>query len=328
MIEFLANSHWLAPQMNFLEFIQNIRTPHLEILNKFFLSVTVLGEVWLPSLICAIWYWCVDSKKGVYLFSLFGMNALVSHLLKLTACVYRPWIYDDRITPVDIAMERAKSYSMPSGHSATASSVIGGLAFLYRKNPFILILLVIIVLMVGFSRLWLGVHTPQDVIAGLTIGLILILIFNKIIEWAESNKTRYLYLALFVNLFAVAALIYVLKFNTYPMDYINGKLLVNPHHALKTSITFDFYALGLLNGVFLCRKILPFETYNTDLKTRFIRGVIGGAILFLILNYPVQWVFDEIFSFKTGLIIQFLSGFFITAIYPLLFTYSEKLLRK
>ena len=270
MIDFLSNSHWLAPQMDFLVFIQNIRTPHFDFLNKFFLSITILGEVWLPSLICAILYWCIDSKKGLYIFSLYGINSLVSHLIKLTACIYRPWLYDDRIVPVDTAMARAKSYSMPSGHASTAASVLGGLAYLYRKNPILMTLMIIIVLLVGFSRLWLGVHTPQDVIAGIFTAIILIFILNKLINWAESDKNRYLYLLLFVNIFAIAAIIYVFYLNSYPMDYVNGKLLVNPQHALRTSITFDFYALGLVNGCFICRRFFPFELNGISIKRRII----------------------------------------------------------
>ena len=128
-----------------------------------------------------------------------------------------------------------------------------------------------------------------------------------------------------MNIFAIAAIIYVFYLNSYPMDYVNGKLLVNPQHALRTSITFDFYALGLVNGCFICRRFFPFELNGISIKRRIIRGIIGGILLLIILNYPVQWVFDEMFQFKIGLIIQFFAGFFITAIYPALFKFAERL---
>ena len=189
MIDFLSGPDWLKPQLDLLLFLQNIRTSHSEIIDKFFLSITVLGEYWLPTVICAIAYWCIDFRAGIYLFSLQGTNILISHFFKMIACVYRPWILDDKIHPSALAVPYAKGYSFPSGHSAMSSSVLGGVAYLMRRNKFVCIFLVSLVLLVMFSRLWLGVHTLQDVFGGLLIGLVLIFAVNKTVDWAEKDKT-------------------------------------------------------------------------------------------------------------------------------------------
>ena len=183
MIDVLSSPEWINPQIDFLLFLQNLRIGHFEAFDKFFLSVTIFGEYWLPTLICAIVYWCIDFKAGMYLFSLEGINVLISHLLKMIACVYRPWVLSDKIHPSELAVPFAKGYSCPSGHSAMSSSVLGGVAFLQRKRITVCLLFISLILLVGFSRMWLGVHTPQDVLSGFAIGLILVFAIDRIINW-------------------------------------------------------------------------------------------------------------------------------------------------
>ena len=324
MIDCLSNPSWINPQIDFLLFLQNIRTGHFEIFDKFFLSITIFGEFWLPTLICAIVYWCIDLRAGMYLFSLEGINALFAHFLKMIACVYRPWVLSDKIQPSGLAMPYAKGYSCPSGHSAMSSSVLGGVAFLKRKNILIVTLLIGLILLIGFSRMWLGVHTPQDVVFGLTIGLILVFAVNKIIDWAEYNTNRYLYLAGIINIFAVLALIYVCYFNTYRIDYINGELRVNPYKQIYTTVVVYAFILGLLNGCFLCRRFFPFNPKEGSLKSRIIRGLVGGILVALVLKFVIEFVIMNGLHLKIAILPMLLAGLFITLFYPIIFTKIEK----
>ena len=323
MIEFLSNNSWITPQIDFLVFLQGLRISHFEMFNKFFLSVTVLGEFWLPTMIPAIIYWCIDSKKGMYLFSIFGINFLFAQFFKMIACVYRPWILSDRVTPLKEAFTYALGYSFPSGHSATSSSIFGGLAFILRKNVPVAIMLVLLAFLVGFSRMWLGVHTPQDVIVGLTIGFALVFIMDYIINWAEKNKNRYLYLLLIINLVSLAAILYNCYFNIYPCDYVDNKLLVNPWRSLYAFIACYGYALGMINGCFLIRRFFPFDASKGTLKTKIIRGIVGILLTIAILKLGLAKVFAASLDYKVEFIITGLAGFTITGIYPLIFTKIE-----
>ena len=111
MIESLSNPEWINPQIDFLLFLQNIRLNCSDIIDKFFLSITIFGEFWLPTLICAIVYWCIDFKAGIYLFSLEGFNKIFAFflilktnfsiskvILKLNLLTVRP-----RVRQVDLA---------------------------------------------------------------------------------------------------------------------------------------------------------------------------------------------------------------------------------
>jgi len=319
MIDCLSNPNWINPQIDCLIFLQHFRTGNLENFDKFFLSITVLGEFWLPTLICAITYWCIDFKAGIYLFSLEGLNVLLTHLFKMLACVYRPWVLNSNLHPSELAVPFARGYSFPSGHSAMSSSVVGGVAYLLRKNIFLCAALVGLILLVGFSRLWLGVHTPQDVVVGLLEGLILIFSVKYLIDWAEKDKNRYIYILTGINVLAILALIYIKFFNTYRIDYVSGELLVDPQKLIYVAFVSYSYALGLINGCFLCRRFFPFDPKKASVKARVSRGIIGSIILILLLKGVLSYLFLNSVNLKISVSVMFLLGLFVTLIYPLIF---------
>jgi len=328
MIDCLSSPSWINPQIDCLLYLQNFRTGNLETFDKFFLSITILGEFWLPTLICAIVYWCIDFRSGIYLFSLEGFNVLLTHLFKMLACVYRPWVINNNLHPSELAVPFAKGYSFPSGHSAMSSSVLGGVAYLIRKNKPLCIFLIFLILLVGFSRLWLGVHTPQDVICGLSTGLILVFALNYLINWAEKNKNRYIYIMIAVNILAILALIYVKFFNTYRVDYIEGELLVNPQKLIYITFVSYSYALGLINGCFVCARFFPFDPKKNTVKNRIIIGILGSVTLLISLKYALFCVFINTVSLKIAISIMFLLGLFATLIYPVIFTKATKIFNK
>ena len=325
MIECMSNPSWISPQIDFLLFLQNIRMGTWDIIDKFFLSITIFGEFWLPTIICAITYWCIDYKAGIYLFSMESFNIFIAHFLKMIACVYRPWVLDNRIQPSKLAVPFAKGYSFPSGHSIMSSSVVGGVAYLLKKHKWICTLLIFLVLLIGFSRLWLGVHTPQDVVCGLFIGFCLIFIVSKIVNWAENDKKRYWYLLIATDIFVILALVYVYFFNTYRIDYVDGQILVDPQHLKYVTTVIYGYSLGLINGCYLCRIFNPFNPKDVPVKQRIIRGVIGSIILILMLKYVLEYIIMNIISIRYGMIYMFLVGIFITLIYPIIFSKLKKI---
>lgn len=321
MIDFLSGSTVINPQIDFLLFLQNIRLGSSEIIDKFFLSITIFGEFWLPTLLCAITYWCIDFRAGVYLFSLETMNIFLTHFFKMLACVYRPWVLDSRIQPSALAVPYAKGYSFPSGHSAMSSSVIGGIAYLLRHNKLLCILLVGLVLMIGFSRLWLCVHTPQDVLCGLMTGLILIFLMNSVINWAESDKKRYWALLAAINAFVIFSLLSMNVFNSYRLDYMeSGELLVDPV-SIKyfTNLVYGL-SIGLVNGCFLCRIFSPFNPKDVSVACRIRRGILGLIILIILLKVVLQLIIVNVMPIYTAMFLTFLSGMTVTLFYPLMFS--------
>ncbi|MBR1373550.1 phosphatase PAP2 family protein, partial [bacterium] len=232
----------------------------------------------------------------------------------------RPWILSNSLHPSELAIPYAKGYSFPSGHSAMTSSVIGGIAYLIRKRKVLCTFLVILILLVGFSRLWLGVHTPQDVVCGLLTGLFLVFVANFLINWAEKNRNRYLYIAGLVNILAIMAIVYIKFFNTYRIDYVSGEILVDPERTIYFTIITYGFALGILNGCFLCRRFFPFNPKEFLLKNRIIIGIIGAILLFILLKYLLEFIIMNVIALKYATTLMFIFGLFITLIYPFIFT--------
>jgi hypothetical protein len=84
------------------------------------------------------------------------------------------------------------------------------------------------------------------------------------------------------------------------------------------------YFLGLLNGCFLCRKFFPFNPKEASLKNRVIRGIVGSIFIVFILKYIVSFFImnqtHSIIAFPG----MFITGLFITLIYPIIFRYFDK----
>ena len=325
--DLLSNSAWIEPQIDYLLWLENIRT-HLSInLDNVFMSLTRFGEITIPTLIMCAIYWCFDSMAGLYLFSLNSLCVLFAQFFKMIACVYRPWILSDKVHPVNKAFLTAGGYSFPSGHSAGVSSTIGGMAYVFRKHKVVSILLILFCLLVGFSRNYLGVHTPQDVVVGLGLGLIFIFITAALVNWCEKDKNRYLYVLAVVDVLAIIMLLYIC-FKSYPADYVNGKLLVNPIRHIYISFIYFGWMLGLINGVFLCRRFWPFDAKQGGKLNRTVRGVLGLIIAYVLLRCIEINLWPNKIDDKLVFFIMFSTGFYLTAIYPAIFIFVENLIAK
>lgn len=321
--EFLSSESWLNPQIDFLLWLQNIRLSTGGIFDKFFLDITALGELIIPTFFMCIVYWCIDTDAGLYLLSLNSMGLLLSKYLKMVACIYRPWVLSDKIKPVEAAIKMSGGYSFPSGHSAMAATVWGGLAFLLRKKKFISILLILLVLLIGFSRMYVGVHTPQDVISSLILGFGLIFITHWGLEWCKGDKNRLLYLLVGMNVLALVILYYVLT-KKYTVDFSNPEVLKIHVKAMYITILYIGFSMGVFNGAFLCKRFFPFDAKQGSVKNKVTRGIIGVLIIVSWFLYFEDYLFNPMRRYRVVFTALFIVGFFITAIYPFIFSKLTK----
>ena len=143
--------------------LQTFRNATGDVFTPFFTKMSYIGEMEVVLSIMAVIYWCVSKKYGNYLLMGWSANRILNGFLKVTACAYRPWIRDARIVPEADALKAATGYSFPSGHSVNAASLYGG-GMIRKEFPKILrIFFGLIVVLIAFSRIYLGVHTPQDI---------------------------------------------------------------------------------------------------------------------------------------------------------------------
>ncbi|MBR1424478.1 phosphatase PAP2 family protein [bacterium] len=325
--EMLMAKGLIAPQIDFLLFLQNIRIQTGGVFDNFFLEITTLGELLFPTLFMCLIYWCVDFRAGIYLFTLNSFGLYFAKLFKMVGCVYRPWILDNKVKPIESALQASGGYSFPSGHTAMAAASWGGMAYLVRKNKVLCSILIILVLLIAFSRNYVGVHTPQDVIVSLFIGLICIFAVDKLLNWCEKDKNRYLYVMAIIDLVALITLYYVIT-KSYPQDFVNGKVLVDPTHAIYIMVVYMGWIVGITNGVLLCAKFLRFDPKQGSIYSRVIRGFIGMVIMLILFKIMYPIFFHGIHDYKITFVSLFTVGFFITAGYPFLFSKLHFLLKK
>lgn len=172
--------------MEFLHFLETIRSVFA---TTFFSFITYLGEeITIIAVLCLI-YWCIDKKLGYKISFAYFVSGLFVQTLKITARIDRPWILDPTLNPVPSALETATGYSFPSGHTQSATALLGSLAF-HSKQMKKKIICFVLIGLVALSRMYLGVHTPKDVLVSFFVSIILVIAANFIFQKREQETKR------------------------------------------------------------------------------------------------------------------------------------------
>ena len=170
-----------------LDFIQaNIRSPFLDAIMSF---ITYLGEGGILWIILAIVMICAKKYRregftvaAALILCLIFCNILIKNIVART----RPFDINTMIEPI---ISLPTDYSFPSGH--TTAAFAAATALLLCKNRRFGIPTLIIAILIAFSRLYLYVHFPSDVLAGMILGAILAFaayrIVNKIYEKRKNH---------------------------------------------------------------------------------------------------------------------------------------------
>lgn len=271
--------------IQYLLALQGLRESLPGPVETFFVLLSFIGDG--PGLVALVLvvYWCVDKRAGQFSFMAFGAANFVSQLLKNIVCAYRPWIRDAAIMPAEASIEGAGGYSFPSGHMTGTTSSLGSFAWLARKNhKWITVVCVIVILLMGFSRNFLGVHTPQDVLVGLLVAIIFIALTQAFFNWIDRydamqpGHNKDIVVMVVVLVLSAASVAFVML-KPYPMDYVDGVLLVDPVTMQKGSFEAAGIMCGLAVAWVLERRFVGFSTEALDLRTRGIRFVVGVAIV-------------------------------------------------
>ena len=179
--------------MEFLYWLESIRTPFLDLLISL---ITHLGAETLFMVISLIFFWCVDKHRGYFLLFSGFCGIVCTQVLKMLFRVERPWVLDPNFTIVENARAEATGYSFPSGHTQCATSLYGGIARSSKRRA-VQIGFAALALLVGFSRMYLGVHTPKDVLVSLAVGAIVLFALYPLIERTRTNpRAMYVVIAI------------------------------------------------------------------------------------------------------------------------------------
>ena len=284
-------------EIEFLKLLEGLRVGFLEKLGEY---VTMLGEETVFIVLAALLYFVLDKKLGQRLMYVMCGNLCLNNTIKNFAKVARPFDVDPTLNAV--RKETATGYSFPSGHTQTAAGWTTVLAQKIKK-PWATIVCVIIIVLVAFSRLYLGVHYPSDVIVGAVIGVACAFLFGFLFDLKEDKLPV---LAMTAGVYAIFAIIFLFNAETHYADFYK---------------MFGFLLSYVAAYWFESRKVN--FTNDAPVWKRIIRLIIGVGIA-LGLKIGLKSLFGLIPSVLwTGLLLDalryFIMGFVVIGLYPWVF---------
>ena len=262
-------------QMSVLRAIAELRNP---VLDFFFGTITYLGSELGLIVVALIFFWCIDKRQGYYLFTVGFVGTILNQFLKLTFRIDRPWVYDPTFEALESAKADAGGFSFPSGHTQSSVGLFGGIARAANKKWVQYACLAPIIL-VPFSRMYLGVHTPMDVGVSIVIALLLVFLLYPVVMRAWEKPKHMALLLSACTLLALAFLLFV-ELLTFP----EGMDAHNLASGKKNAYTLFGTLLGLCVVYLLDVRFLHFDTRAT-FWGQSIKLVVGASIVFAIKTF-------------------------------------------
>ncbi len=277
--------------IHIIEQIQSIRFP---LLDAFFKTITLLGNEEFYLIFFPILFWSLDIKLGYKLGLIFLFSAYLNQSLKELFAQPRPV---DLKAGLNLIEEGG--YGLPSGHAQMAMVIWGGLALIVKRSWFRL-MAALLILLIGFSRIYLGVHFPTDVFAGWLLGALILAAILLLRRTIPEIKLNTLSLVIGINLIPIAVMMF-------------------QHNRVITSLVAVFWGFTL--GLLWCRSICSFNPATATVRQKLLRLPLGLILLFILyillkLIFPGEGSsFYSLFRFlRYGIL-----GFWISFGAPLLF---------
>lgn len=189
--------------MDFLFFLQNLRT---DFIDRLVLLLTNLGSEYGLIAISFWFLWCQNKTKGFRMFPVFFTGMTLCEALKGLLQIPRPFLRDSRLSPVADALAEAGGYSCPSGHTTCAATTFGTAACFVKKAA-VRILFIVLILITMLTRMYLGVHTPADILLAAAVSAAVIALYMGLYTLCDKGKLQELWIYGFSCLLSAAAVL-------------------------------------------------------------------------------------------------------------------------
>jgi membrane-associated phospholipid phosphatase len=291
-------------------------------------AASFLGTEDFFMLVMPALYWCVGVRFGLRLGVMLLFSNGVNSVLKLAFHSPRPYWIDPHVQ----AMGVERSFGLPSNHAQTAT-VVWGFLGASVKRAWAIIGGVILILLIGLSRIYLGMHFLSDVIVGWVVGGFILLIFirleDKIAGWVSRQSLRTLLWGIALSAAAFIVLIVgarlLLSAWQPPAEWNQLALTASGEGIDPLNIDSAFTLAGtwfgmLAGAAWLFRAKGGMDVAgNLDKKIlRYLVGLVGVAVLWFGLGqiFPRE---ADFMSYFLRFVRYTLVGAWVSAFAPLLF---------
>ena len=158
---------------SFITWVQQYASP---LLDGFFKAITAVGSAEYYILVIPLLFWLYDKKFALRLGGYFLGNAWLNSFVKYIFQIPRP--------PLTLHRVEQGGFSFPSGHAQGSAGFWGYLAVQLRR-PWAYVGAALVCVLVSFSRIYLGVHFPRDIVVGIALALVWLFVYELI-----ARKTR------------------------------------------------------------------------------------------------------------------------------------------
>ena len=301
--------------MEFLRLLEGIRTPVISI---FMSLITYCGdEIFFMALALAV-FWCISKRDGYYILLVGFLGTIGNQFLKLLFRIPRPWVLDPDFTIVESARAAATGYSFPSGHTQNIVGTMTCVTLMTRQKK-IRIIAIVLMILVPFSRMYLGCHTPLDVGVSFILALALAFAIRPLIVGSEQ-KPNLLWGLLLISFIAILLYWIFITFYSFPAD-IDAE---NLYSGIKNAYTLLGCLIGLMVVKALDDRFIHFQV-ETVWWVQIIKTVLGLILIVGVragLKAPLQVIMPE---FPATAVRYFIMVLFAGAVWPLTFPWFAKL---
>lgn len=306
--------------MPFLYFLEGLRNPFLDAL---FSVVTLCGEETIFIAVGLFVFWCFDKHQGYYLLCVGFLGTVLNQFLKMVFRVPRPWVKDPSFPIVESAREAATGYSFPSGHTQSSVGLFGGIARA-NTNRILRAVMITLCVLVPLSRMYLGVHTPADVLVSVALALLFLFVGYPLFQKAQQSPKIMYGILLSLSAAMIAYLCFICLYR-FPDSVYLPENIHNLASARKNGFTLMGCILGVLTVYTLDLRWIRFDT-RAVWWAQWIKTVGGIAIVFAakeLLKFPLNAILDA--DSWARLIRYFLIVIVGGVLWPLTFRFFAKL---
>ena len=252
--------------MSVLYALERIRNP---ILNVIMQLITYLGQENLFIIAAIGVFWCVNKRRGYYMLTVGFVGTALNQILKLIFRIPRPWVLDPDFTVVESAKPDAVGYSFPSGHTQAAAIVFGTTAR-WTDRRWVRYICIAVMLLVAFSRMYMGVHTPLDVSVSLAIGVVIVFAIYPYF----ANPDRSVFPMVLVMLAAAVAFALAMALYPFGADFDAAYIVNTTENAFKM--------LGCVAGIAIAcpveERYVKFDTAAPPV-VQAVKLAVGFAVI-------------------------------------------------